>query len=86
MQNLVEYVHVLKILDYSWKFNTKKCDVLKKLYVFLITHCKRFHPKNPFYEKMKMTTKRIIVLESFVIVGSFDCDHTHDLYFRTPCV
>jgi len=28
---------------------------------------------------MKMTTKKTIVLESFVIVGSFDCDHTHDI-------
>jgi hypothetical protein len=24
-----------------------------------------------------MTTKRTTVLESFVIIGSFDCDHTH---------
>ncbi len=28
-------------------------------------------------KKVKMTTKRIIVLESFVIIGSFDCDRTH---------
>jgi hypothetical protein len=28
---------------------------------------------------MKMTTKRIIIFESFVIFGSFDCDHTHDI-------
>jgi hypothetical protein len=47
-----------------------------KLYVILITYCKIFHPKNPFYEKVKMTTKKIAVLESFIIVGSFDYDCT----------
>ncbi len=55
----------------------KKSDILKKFYVFLITYCKRFHPKNPFYEKVKMTKKKTIVLESFVIIGSFNCDHTY---------
>jgi hypothetical protein len=54
----------------------KKCNVLKKNYVFLVTYCKRFHPKNPFYEIVKMTTKKIVILESFVTVGSFDCDCT----------
>jgi len=54
----------------------QKRDVLKTLYGFLITYCKRFHPKNPFYEKMKMTTKRTVVLESFIIIGSFNCDCT----------
>jgi hypothetical protein len=54
----------------------QKCDVLKKLYGFLITYCKRFHPKGPFYEKVKMTTKRIVVLESFIIIGSFNSDRT----------
>jgi hypothetical protein len=29
-----------------------------------------------FYEKVKMTTKGPFVVESFVIVGSFDCDCT----------
>jgi hypothetical protein len=44
-----------------------------QLYVFLITYYKRFHPKIPFYEKMKMTKKkRTIVFESFVVVDSFD--------------
>jgi hypothetical protein len=32
--------------------------------------------KNPFFEKVKMTTKKTLVLESIVIVGSFDCGHT----------
>jgi len=41
-----------------------------------VIYCKRFHPKNPFYEKVKLTTKRIIVLESFVTIGSFDYDCT----------
>ncbi len=31
-----------------------------------MTYGKRFHPKKPFYEKMKMTKKRIVVVESFV--------------------
>ncbi len=54
-------------------------------------YCKRFHPKSPFYEKVrmitkktvvleykkvKMITKRIVVLESFITIDSFDCDHT----------
>jgi hypothetical protein len=33
-----------------------------------------FFSKIPFYEKVKMTTKGLFVIESFVIVGSFDCD------------
>jgi hypothetical protein len=32
--------------------------------------------QNPFYEKVKMTTKRIVVFESFFTIGSFDYDHT----------
>jgi hypothetical protein len=32
--------------------------------------------KNPFYEKVKMTTKNPFVVESFFNVGSFDCDCT----------
>jgi hypothetical protein len=47
---------------------------IEKLYVFLVTYCKRFDPKSPLYEKVKMTTKRTIILEFFVIIGSFDCD------------
>ncbi len=46
------------------------------MYVFLVTYCKRFHPKSHFYEKVKMATKRSTILEFFVIVGSFDCDRT----------
>jgi hypothetical protein len=41
----------------------KKCDVLKNLYEFSVMYCKRFHPKNAFYEKVKMITKRNVVLE-----------------------
>jgi hypothetical protein len=44
--------------------------------IFLVTYCKRSHPKNRFYEKVKMTTKRTTILESFVPIGSFDCDCT----------
>jgi hypothetical protein len=43
-----------------------------QIYVFLIRYYKRFHPKFPFYEKVKMTKKRTIVFEAFVIVASFD--------------
>jgi hypothetical protein len=32
--------------------------------------------KNPFYEKVNMLKKGPFVVESFVIVGSFDYDHT----------
>jgi hypothetical protein len=32
------------------------------------------HSKVPFFGKIKMTTKKLIALGSFVIVGSFDCD------------
>jgi len=53
----------------------KKSDVLRKNYVFLVTYCKRFHPKSPFYEKVKMTTKRIAILES-ITIGSFDSNQT----------
>jgi hypothetical protein len=74
MQNLVEFVHFKKYI-YSWKINTKS-DVLKKLYEFLITYCKNFHPKSPLYEKVKVTTKRTAIFKSFVIVGSFHCDCT----------
>jgi hypothetical protein len=54
----------------------KKCDVLKTLYVFLVTYCKIFHPKSLFYKKMKMTIKKIKIFESFITVGSFDYDRT----------
>jgi hypothetical protein len=37
--------------------------------------------KGRLYEKMKMITKRTIVLESFVIVGSFDGDRTQMFTF-----
>jgi hypothetical protein len=36
---------------------------------------KNIHPKNPFCEKVKMS-KKITIFESFVIIGSFDCDCT----------
>jgi hypothetical protein len=29
----------------------------------------------PFYEKIKMITKGSFVLESFVTIGSFDCNY-----------
>ncbi len=33
--------------------------------------------KIPFYEKIKMTTKGPFVVESFVTIGSFDCDYAN---------
>ncbi len=30
---------------------------IEKLYIYLVTYSKNFHPKSPFYEKMKMTQK-----------------------------
>jgi hypothetical protein len=38
--------------------------------------CKKNSSKNPFYEKVNMLKKGSFVVESFVIVGSFDYDHT----------
>jgi hypothetical protein len=64
------------------KSGYKKCDVLEKNYLILITYCKRFHPKSPFYEKVKMTTKRITILESFITIGLFDYDRTLTLILK----
>jgi hypothetical protein len=33
--------------------------------------------KIPYYEKIKMTTKNPFLVESFVTIGSFDCDYAH---------
>jgi len=44
--------------------------------IIIYIYCKRFHPKSSFYEKVKITKKKIVVLDSFVTIGSFDCDHT----------
>jgi hypothetical protein len=49
---------------------------LEELWVFLKICCKRNPSKNPFYEKVNMLKKGPILVESFVIVGSFDYDHT----------
>jgi hypothetical protein len=37
---------------------------------------KGFIQKILLYEKVKMTKKTTAILESFVIIGSFDCDRT----------
>jgi hypothetical protein len=37
---------------------------------------KKKFSKIPFYEKVKMSTKGPFVVESFVIIGTFDCDCT----------
>jgi hypothetical protein len=50
------------------------------IYGGIVNIFKNMLPKNPsknfFYEKVKMTTKGPFVVESFVNVGSFDCDCT----------
>jgi hypothetical protein len=49
---------------------------IRDLSICLRTCCKRNLSKIPFYEKIKMFKKGPFVVESFVIVGSFDYDHT----------
>ncbi len=38
--------------------NTKTCDILGQLYVFLIISCKKIHSKIPSYEKVKKDKER----------------------------
>ncbi len=47
------------------------------LSIFLKTCSQKHLSKIPFYEKIKMLKKNPFVVESFVTIGSFDCDHTH---------
>jgi hypothetical protein len=49
---------------------------LGNLSIFLEICCRKNPSKNPFYEKVKMFKKGPFVLESFIIVGLFDCDRT----------
>jgi hypothetical protein len=57
MKNLVESIHFKKN-SFSWKNNIKNVVYWKKLYVFLVTCYKQFHPKSPFYEEVKMIRKK----------------------------
>jgi hypothetical protein len=50
-----------KFYIYS-KWLTKKCDILRQLFIFWITSSKRFHSKFLLYEKMKMTKKGLTIL------------------------
>jgi hypothetical protein len=78
-QNM-KYGNICKLLKTSYLFNKnedKTCEFLGKLFIFLITCCKRIHSKSSFYEKYKMSTKTFAALRSFVIVGSFDCYFAH---------
>ncbi len=43
---------------------------------FFGNNVQKISPQSPFYEKVKITTKRTIVFESFFTIGSFDYDHT----------
>ncbi len=67
-----------KFYKYLTKINTKHCDVEGQLQVFLVTFCKTICSKIPFHEKV-MTTKTLVILGSFVIVGLFDYVLTHSL-------
>jgi hypothetical protein len=49
----------LNLFNNDWH---KTCDLLRQLYVFLITSCKRFDSKNISYEKVKKDWKGFIVL------------------------
>jgi hypothetical protein len=51
MQNLAKFTH---FENFIFKNDLKKtCDLLGKLYIFLITSCKRFHSKIISNEKVK---------------------------------
>jgi len=69
----VKYTFFKKFIEIH-QILTKKSDVLRQLQVFLVISCKHLYSKIPVYEKTKMTIRRPIVLGSFVMVGSFDCD------------
>ncbi len=60
-QNLAKLT-LRKIQFYSTMINTKTCDLLGHLYVFLITRNKRFHSKILSYKKMKNDLKIFIVI------------------------
>jgi hypothetical protein len=76
MQNLVEFIHLKKFLVIHEKSIQKMRYIEKNICIFS-NILEKISSKSPFYEKVKMTTKRTIILESFVIVDSFDCDCTH---------
>jgi len=59
------------------KVNTK---IVMYWNLYICIYCKKFHPKNPFYEKVKMITKRTIILDSIITISSFDYDCTHTIY------
>jgi hypothetical protein len=46
------------------------------LSIFLGRCLQKNPSKNPLYEKVKMLKKGPFVVESFINVGSFDCDRT----------
>jgi hypothetical protein len=52
MQNLANLYTFKKLYLFNNDWH-KTCDLLRQLYVFLITSCKRFDSKNLSYEKVK---------------------------------
>jgi hypothetical protein len=53
-----------------------QCNLLGDLSIFLKTCCKKNPSKIPFYKKIKMFQKGPFMVESIVIIGSFDYDPT----------
>jgi hypothetical protein len=50
MQNLAKFAHFEKFI-FIQEWLTQKCDMLRQLYVFLITSCKKIHSNSFSYMK-----------------------------------
>jgi hypothetical protein len=76
-QDFWHNLYTLKKFIFLQKELRKKINLLVDLSIFLKTCCQKNLSKFSFYEKIKMFKKDPFVVESFVIVGSFDYDCTH---------
>jgi hypothetical protein len=65
--NLAEFIHLLRIQFYSKKVNTSNV-----IYWGVCKYLTKHVGKNPSYQKIKMLKKHQFVVESCVIIGSFD--------------
>jgi hypothetical protein len=73
----VNFNKIYKLLDNLYLFKKsqhKSPNLLEELDIFLRICCQKDPSKSPLYEKVKMITKFPFVIESFVTIGSFDCD------------
>ncbi len=61
-------------LKFSYLFN---CDILKQLYAFSITSCKRFYSNFFIWKSEKDKKKRSTVLLQNNPIDSFECIRTH---------